>query len=248
MQTAPPRRRPQISPRLGQISGVNSAGGPVSPALSTSTRSASSATPTRQSVDQPRGQPRRSCRPTRGWSSSPAAVSFHPVEAAGQEHERAQPAARADHRQHDLLHRLPRLRHQPQGRRRGRQRPARLDYTPLLIARYETTRQHHRKRVRLRPVLPLPRPQQHPSTEHVLPRAPQAHRRASRRPARSATTPTASPPPRARRCTTAQLINFDVSIVQPDPVTHRLEFDATGVNRGSCYLRCHGKSHSPKSY
>ncbi|RMF23324.1 MAG: hypothetical protein D6760_05560, partial [Deltaproteobacteria bacterium] len=44
------------------------------------------------------------------------------------------------------------------------------------------------------------------------------------------------------------LINFDTSIVQADPKTGRLEFQDDGTRKGRCYLRCHGQSHSPKTY
>jgi predicted CXXCH cytochrome family protein len=44
------------------------------------------------------------------------------------------------------------------------------------------------------------------------------------------------------------LINFDVAIVQPDPVTGRLAFEDLGTLHGRCYLSCHGQSHSPKEY
>jgi predicted CXXCH cytochrome family protein len=46
----------------------------------------------------------------------------------------------------------------------------------------------------------------------------------------------------------AGLINFDISVVSPDPVTGRLEFRKTGTFSGSCALSCHGSSHSPKEY
>jgi predicted CXXCH cytochrome family protein len=44
------------------------------------------------------------------------------------------------------------------------------------------------------------------------------------------------------------LINFDISIVSPDPQTGRLEFVDLGNYSGQCYLRCHGENHSPESY
>lgn len=44
------------------------------------------------------------------------------------------------------------------------------------------------------------------------------------------------------------LINFDISIVNPDPNTGRLEFEDLGVFHGQCYLNCHNKSHSPQVY
>jgi len=44
------------------------------------------------------------------------------------------------------------------------------------------------------------------------------------------------------------LINFDISIIQPDQNTGRLEFIDDGAFAGSCYLNCHGKKHDPKRY
>ncbi|GAB4321318.1 MAG: cytochrome c3 family protein [Candidatus Sumerlaeia bacterium] len=46
----------------------------------------------------------------------------------------------------------------------------------------------------------------------------------------------------------AHLVNFDVSVVQPDPRTGRLEYISTGPRSGQCYLRCHGENHSPERY
>lgn len=46
----------------------------------------------------------------------------------------------------------------------------------------------------------------------------------------------------------SHLINFDTSIVSPDPQTGRLEFMDMGVFSGECYLTCHGKNHSPEDY
>lgn len=46
----------------------------------------------------------------------------------------------------------------------------------------------------------------------------------------------------------AHLINFDRTIVFPDPVTGRLEFEELGRFQGRCFLRCHGENHSPKEY
>ncbi len=44
------------------------------------------------------------------------------------------------------------------------------------------------------------------------------------------------------------LITFDTTVVFPDRRTGRLEFQNRGYRRGACYLRCHGKNHSPLSY
>jgi predicted CXXCH cytochrome family protein len=46
----------------------------------------------------------------------------------------------------------------------------------------------------------------------------------------------------------AALMNFDLSIVSPDPRTGRLEYRSSGAFSGSCYLSCHGAVHSPKEY
>jgi hypothetical protein len=46
----------------------------------------------------------------------------------------------------------------------------------------------------------------------------------------------------------SHLINFDTSIVRPDPETGRLEFRDLGSGRGECYLLCHGERHSPEGY
>ncbi len=46
----------------------------------------------------------------------------------------------------------------------------------------------------------------------------------------------------------AHLINFDNTIVFPDPDTGLLKYESTGPFTGQCYLMCHGKKHSPKQY
>jgi predicted CXXCH cytochrome family protein len=46
----------------------------------------------------------------------------------------------------------------------------------------------------------------------------------------------------------SSLINFDTTIVHPDPVTNKLEFDSQGPGHGQCFLSCHNSVHSPKSY
>jgi predicted CXXCH cytochrome family protein len=50
------------------------------------------------------------------------------------------------------------------------------------------------------------------------------------------------------RTNNSHLINFDISIVERDPNTGRLEFEDLGSNRGRCYLACHGTVHSPAEY
>ena len=45
----------------------------------------------------------------------------------------------------------------------------------------------------------------------------------------------------------SHLINFDISIVKENS-SGRLEFQDTGTFSGRCYLKCHGKEHSPEEY
>jgi predicted CXXCH cytochrome family protein len=46
----------------------------------------------------------------------------------------------------------------------------------------------------------------------------------------------------------ARLINFDSLIVRPDATTGRLEFNQTGPRAGTCFLSCHGTTHSGTPY
>jgi hypothetical protein len=46
----------------------------------------------------------------------------------------------------------------------------------------------------------------------------------------------------------ARLINFDTTVVTPDATTGRLEFNQTGMRQGTCYLTCHGTTHSGTAY
>jgi len=43
------------------------------------------------------------------------------------------------------------------------------------------------------------------------------------------------------------LINFDITIVQPDTQGRR-RFEDLGLFRGQCFLNCHGSSHEPRTY
>jgi len=46
----------------------------------------------------------------------------------------------------------------------------------------------------------------------------------------------------------SHLINFDLTIVSPDPDSGRLEFVDLGNLTGQCYLLCHGEKHNPERY
>jgi predicted CXXCH cytochrome family protein len=46
----------------------------------------------------------------------------------------------------------------------------------------------------------------------------------------------------------SSLINFDSTVVFPDPTTGRLEYESTGRFSGRCFLSCHGVVHSPTEY
>ena len=50
------------------------------------------------------------------------------------------------------------------------------------------------------------------------------------------------------RINNSHLINFDISVVFPDPASGRLFYESMGSFSGSCTLTCHGVPHSPKSY
>jgi predicted CXXCH cytochrome family protein len=46
----------------------------------------------------------------------------------------------------------------------------------------------------------------------------------------------------------SHLINFDTSVVTPDPGTGKIEYRALGVQSGQCTLSCHGFTHSATMY
>ncbi|MHC4970545.1 MAG: hypothetical protein ACYTF4_18285, partial [Planctomycetota bacterium] len=46
----------------------------------------------------------------------------------------------------------------------------------------------------------------------------------------------------------SHLINFDTTIVFPDPLSGRLEFVDLGLFSGSCTLTCHGQRHFEELY
>ena len=46
----------------------------------------------------------------------------------------------------------------------------------------------------------------------------------------------------------AHLMNFNTSVVTKTGTRTVPEYDSTGVKHGSCYLSCHGESHSPQTY
>jgi hypothetical protein len=50
------------------------------------------------------------------------------------------------------------------------------------------------------------------------------------------------------RINNSHLINFDTSIVFPDPITGQLEYRSEGMFSGSCTVTCHGTSHINQRY
>jgi predicted CXXCH cytochrome family protein len=46
----------------------------------------------------------------------------------------------------------------------------------------------------------------------------------------------------------SHLINFDTTVVFPDPITKKLEYRSASPRSGKCYLLCHGKVHSGTRY
>jgi len=51
-----------------------------------------------------------------------------------------------------------------------------------------------------------------------------------------------------RQMSNTHLINFDSTVVFPDPITGRLEFRDLGTFSGSCTLTCHGVRHDNETY
>ena len=45
----------------------------------------------------------------------------------------------------------------------------------------------------------------------------------------------------------SKLINFDTGVVKPNSAGI-LRYESTSLNRGRCYLTCHGANHNPFSY
>jgi hypothetical protein len=50
------------------------------------------------------------------------------------------------------------------------------------------------------------------------------------------------------RVNNSHLINFDISVVLPGPVSGRIEFVDTGTFSGNCTLTCHGRPHIAEAY
>jgi hypothetical protein len=46
----------------------------------------------------------------------------------------------------------------------------------------------------------------------------------------------------------SHLINFDTTVARPDPVTHKIEYNSTGLGHGNCTLLCHNAAHNNRPY
>lgn len=46
----------------------------------------------------------------------------------------------------------------------------------------------------------------------------------------------------------AALVNFDVTVVRPDPNSGKIEYTSQGAGHGNCTLSCHGTTHSARAY
>jgi predicted CXXCH cytochrome family protein len=232
---------PEISPRLGRIDGVNTAGIRIQQAQYE--YEVCFKCHGDQSATQPRIT-RQVVQNNVRLKTAPSAVSYHPVQAQG--------------RSNDVPSLVPGLStssmiyctdcHASDTSRRaggaGADGPHGSDNHSLLVARYETLtntlesasayalcyRCHDRTSIMTNQSFPMHR-------EHI---------EDQRTPCSVCHDPhgvsTGTPTNHSR------LMNFDVSVVQPDPVTQRLEFRDTGDRTGECYLSCHGVNHSPKSY
>ena len=234
---------PDISPKLGRIDGVNMSGAKVTVAQFEyevcfkchDNLMATQPYITRQSIQN-----------NKRLQFAPSAVSFHPVEVAGKNSN--VPSLRPGWTSASLVY-CTDCHSSDTGARAGGGGPAgpHGSYTrPLLSARYDTTdntvesassyalcyRCHDETSILANQSFSLHK-------KHIVDqRAPcsichDAHGIASAQ---------------GTMLTNSHLINFDTTVVRPDPVTKRLQYNSTGTGSGRCYLLCHGVAHSPLSY
>jgi predicted CXXCH cytochrome family protein len=238
---------PQISPRLGQISGVNSAGAAVPKAQYQyevcfkchADQQAALPTPaiTRQIVQL-----------NTRLEFDPSAVSFHPVEAAGRN--ASVPSLRPGFTAASLIYCTDC--HASDTSKaagsNGPDGPHGSSNGPLLIARYDTAdltsesasayalcyRCHDRANILANTSFP-----QH--SRHIVD---------ARTPCSVCHDAHGISSSQGNVVKNSKLINFDTSIVRSVNVggIPRLEYNSTGARAGQCFLSCHGVDHSPKAY
>ncbi len=234
---------PFISPRLGQVAGLNASGAVIPRAqyefeVCFKCHAAGAATPARIS--------RQVSQTDTRLEFSPSAISFHPVEAHGKSTD--VPSLRPPMTTSSLIY-CTSCHASDSGKSAGGAGAAGAhgsNVVPLLLSRYDTVdftsesanayalcyRCHDRSSI-------LANQSFRYHKKHVV---------GARTPCSVCHDAHGISSAQGTATRNAHLINFDIGVVQPDPVTHRLEYVSQGPRRGACYLTCHGKRHSPKSY
>ena len=234
---------PLISPKLGEIAGINAAGAAIPKAqyqYEVCFKCHGDEYTTR-----PRAISRQLVQHNTRLEFDPSAISYHPVEVAGKNTN--VPSLRPGLSTASIIYCTDC--HASDTSKAaggvGPNGPHGSDVSPLLIAQYETTdgttesaatyalcyRCHDRSS--------LISNQSFLHSRHVVDQ---------RTPCSVCHDPHGIASGQGNATNNAHLINFDVSVVTRDPVTQRLEYRALGVASGECYLSCHGVAHSPRSY
>ena len=233
---------PAISPKLGKVSGVNSAGAEVPVAMFEyevcfkchDNNAVTQSTITRQIVQN-----------NTRLEFAPNAVSFHPVEAPGKNTN--VPSLRPPMTTATMIYCTDCHASETStaAGSSGANGPHGSNVTPLLIARYETLdrttesatayalcyRCHDRNKILA---------ESSPFKYH------KKHIQEYRTPCSICHDPHGISSTQGNVTSNSKLINFDTSAVTP--VNGVLQYRSTGINQGNCTLMCHGKAHVNKSY
>ncbi len=234
---------PLISPKLGQVSGVNAAGGKV-PVAQYQYEVCFKCHDT-----APTGINRISrviVQTSTRLQFAPAAVSYHPVEAAGKNPE--VPSLRPGLTTASLIY-CTDCHSSDTGTLiggGGANGPHGSNVSPLLVARYDTADNTS-------------------ESETIYALCYRCHDRASilsdqsfsahrlhvvdqRTPCSVCHDSHGISSAQGNATNNSHLINFDTSVVTPDSVQGKIEYQRIGSRTGLCFLNCHGVDHSPKQY
>jgi predicted CXXCH cytochrome family protein len=244
MQSGSVAGAPAVSPRLGRVSGVNSMGATV-PVAQFQYEVCYKCHADRAVV--PSTIPRQIVQNNTRLEFAPSAVSYHPVQVAGKN--TFVPSLRAGLTTASLIsctdcHASDSSRSAGVGS--GPDGPHGSNISPLLVAGYETAdsstesatayalcyRCHERTSIL----------NNESFTGHRL------HVVDQRTPCSACHDAHGIASVQGNPVNNVNLINFDTSIVSPDPVSGRMEYRNLGPGAGQCFLSCHGVPHSPFVY